>query len=80
MPDRDPTNKIYEGDLCCIFAQPFLYILRTGTFLLKSWVNNCLKYKSVQSSCPFSGHLRPLLGNLLSLSSVCSPRQSALEG
>ncbi len=53
--DHSNFNVLYlkiSGDPCWIFAQPFLYIVkRIGKY-------NCLKYKAVKSSCPFSSHLR----------------------
>jgi hypothetical protein len=42
-------------------------------FLSKQKANNGLKYKQLKAcSCPFSGHLRPLLGNVSELLRVDS--------
>ncbi len=40
-------------------------------FLSEKRVNNCLKFKAVKNSCSFSGHQRPLLGNLSKLLNRC---------
>ncbi len=50
-------------DFCTII----LVYLQKLILFYQSHVNNCLKYKAIKSSCPFSYHLRPFLGEVSGL-------------